>query len=304
MTPKKRRRRWRRWWIRQHRKVANGVVPHPHLSSLCVGRTISLLCSLGPFGGRRDTRFIRALLGEKHPANWTRTRPSTRRRRGAASSLPTTLVCQRTRGLLRRERRERWKGGLRLFWRRPWATISSEAAHQNWGPKDRCELREASRATEVATSMAVRRIARNIADITTGPDYHRTPEQPRSPCGDTTDTHTFARHNSATRANFWQSTSACRIENKTEQKGAARLPLVWPFNLPAAAEYNRAGLKDAMGVAVDSVGSRPTWRSWWSKRRDPVCGQVAPPHWNFAPPWSGQWVQQSHLSHYRRRLLI
>ena len=26
---------------------------HPHLSSLCVGRTISLLCSVGPFGGRR-----------------------------------------------------------------------------------------------------------------------------------------------------------------------------------------------------------------------------------------------------------
>jgi hypothetical protein len=69
-----------------------------------------------------------------------------------------------------------------------------------------------------------------------------------------------------------------------EQKGAARLPLVWPFNLPAGAEYNRAGLKDAMAVGVASGGSRPTWRSWWSKRRDPVCGQVAPPPLELRAP--------------------
>src|SRR6059058_3302164 len=80
------------------------------------------------------------------------------------------------------------------------------------------------------------------------PPEDRRPERSRSPGADTTDTYTCADYNSATRGNFGQSTSACRIENKTEQKGAARLPFVWPFNLPAPANSNRPGLKDAMGV--------------------------------------------------------
>ena len=58
----------------------------------------------------------------------------------------------------------------------------------------------------------------------TGADYHRRPERPRSLRADTTDTHTFAKHNWAIRGNFEQLTSGCRIENKTEQKVAARFP--------------------------------------------------------------------------------
>src|SRR6516165_2285902 len=40
----------------------------PHISSLCVGRTIFPISRLTPFGGRRDTRFILAFMDDKHPA--------------------------------------------------------------------------------------------------------------------------------------------------------------------------------------------------------------------------------------------
>src|SRR6516165_386134 len=40
----------------------------PHVSSLCVRRTIFAIPRLAPFGGRRDTRFILAFLGDTHPA--------------------------------------------------------------------------------------------------------------------------------------------------------------------------------------------------------------------------------------------
>jgi hypothetical protein len=87
--------------------------------------------------------------------------------------------------------------------------------------------------------------------ITTGADYHRRPERPRSPCADTTDTHTFAKHNSATRANFGQSTSACRIENRTEQKRAARFAFVRPFGPP-----NGGGI-------VTTLALKTRWELLW-----------------------------------------
>ena len=40
----------------------------PHVSSLCVGRTIFAIPRIATFGGRRDTRFILAYMGNKHPA--------------------------------------------------------------------------------------------------------------------------------------------------------------------------------------------------------------------------------------------
>src|SRR5262252_10881253 len=40
----------------------------PHVSSLCVGRTIFPIPRLAPFGGRWDTRFILAFSDAKHPA--------------------------------------------------------------------------------------------------------------------------------------------------------------------------------------------------------------------------------------------
>src|SRR5215469_3617187 len=43
------------------------VVAHPHLSSP-YGRTIFPIPRLAPLGRRRDTRFILAFLGDKHPA--------------------------------------------------------------------------------------------------------------------------------------------------------------------------------------------------------------------------------------------
>ena len=77
----------------------------------------------------------------------------------------------------------------------------------------------------------------------------RRPERPRSPCAGTTDTHTFAEYNSAIHGNFGQSTSACRIDNKTEQKKVAGFPFVRPFEPPAAAANStRAGPEDAMGL--------------------------------------------------------
>ncbi len=102
-----------------------------------------------------------------------------------------------------------------------------------------------------------------VVSITTEADYHRTPEQPRSPGADTTDTHTFAKHNSATRANFGHSTSACRIENKTEQKGAARFPSVQPFGPPNGVLpiVTSLALTTRWELAVDSGGVRLTWRS-------------------------------------------
>ena len=51
----------------------------PHVSSLCVGRTIFAIPRLAPFGGRRDTRFILAFMGDKHPAVMVASAPRTLR---------------------------------------------------------------------------------------------------------------------------------------------------------------------------------------------------------------------------------
>jgi len=45
------------------------------------------------------------------------------------------------------------------------ATFGGEVAHEGRGPKDRCELCEVARATEVAASLALRRIAANVAKL-------------------------------------------------------------------------------------------------------------------------------------------
>jgi hypothetical protein len=80
-------------------------------------------------------------------------------------------------------------------------------------------------------------------------------KRPRSSCAGTTDTDRFAEYKSASRGKFGRSTSACRIENKTEQNGSARFPFVRPFEPSAAAPNNtRASTEDAIELAVDSGG--------------------------------------------------
>jgi hypothetical protein len=80
-------------------------------------------------------------------------------------------------------------------------------------------------------------------------------ERPRSSCAGTTDTDRFAEYKSASRGKFGRSSSACRIENKSEQKRAAGFPFVQPFERPAATtDSTRAGAEDAMELAVDNGG--------------------------------------------------
>jgi hypothetical protein len=55
-------------------------------------------------------------------------------------------------------------------------------------------------------------------------------ERPRSSFAGTTDTDTFAEYKSASHGKFARSTSASRIEDKTEQKRSAGFP---PFEPPA-----------------------------------------------------------------------
>src|SRR6516162_11195402 len=54
------------------------------------------------------------------------------------------------------------------------------------------------------------------------------------------------RYNSAIHGNFGQSTSACRIDNKSEPKKVAGFPFVRPFE-PPAANSTRVGPEEAMG---------------------------------------------------------
>jgi hypothetical protein len=78
-------------------------------------------------------------------------------------------------------------------------------------------------------------------------------ERPRSSCAGTTDTDRFAEYKSASRGKFGRSSSACRTENKTEQKRAAGFPFLQPFEAPAATTNStRAGTEDAMELAVDN----------------------------------------------------
>ena len=117
-----------------------------------------------------------------------------------------------------------------------------------------------------------RRIAANIAKLPELPrrvlisaqrdpsrlseDFPSETERPRSSCAGTTDTDTFAECKSASHGKFGRSTSASRIEDKTEQKRAAEFPFVRPFEPPAgAANSNRASTEDAIELPVDSGGS-------------------------------------------------
>ena len=114
-----------------------------------------------------------------------------------------------------------------------------------------------------------RRIAANIAKLPELlPPHDRRisiedpTERPRSPCADTTDTHTFAKHNSATHANFRQLTSACRIESKTEQKWRRDFRLHSHLDPPSSGLPIVAELALKTRWELDSGGSRPTSRSW------------------------------------------
>ena len=64
-------------------------------------------------------------------------------------------------------------------------------------------------------------------------DFTSETERPRPTCGGITDTDTLAEYKSASHGKFGQSTSASRIEDKTEQKRTAKFPFVRPFEPPA-----------------------------------------------------------------------
>src|SRR6516225_12179835 len=65
---------------------------------------------------------------------------------------------QRTRCVLCRDRQRRAEACIRLLRRRTWAQISGQAAQQRRSSPDRCEPRKAARATNGATSLALRRL--------------------------------------------------------------------------------------------------------------------------------------------------
>ena len=64
-------------------------------------------------------------------------------------------------------------------------------------------------------------------------DFPSETERPRSCGAGTTDTDTFAEYKSASHGKFGRSTSASRIEDKKEQRRAAKFPFVRPFEPPA-----------------------------------------------------------------------
>src|SRR5262249_11983732 len=75
--------------------------------------------------------------------------------------LPAAVDCRGATRLLRRTRSQ-WTGAsVCLF--RAWAraALGRQVAHERRGPKDRCELCQVARATEVATSLALRTWQKN-----------------------------------------------------------------------------------------------------------------------------------------------
>src|SRR5215472_6893497 len=71
-------------------------------------------------------------------------------------------------------------------------------------------------------------------------DFPSETERPRSSCAGTTDTDTFAEYKSASHGKFGRSTSASRIEDKTEQKSAAKFPFVFEPPAGSRQQYTRS----------------------------------------------------------------
>jgi hypothetical protein len=108
-----------------------------------------------------------------------------------------------------------------------WSAISGEATHALRGAADRGEHRQAA-GTASKGIISSQRDPSRLSE-----DFPSETEGPRSSCAGTTDTDTFAEFKLASHAKFGRSTSASRIEEKTEQKRAARIPFVRPFESPA-----------------------------------------------------------------------
>jgi hypothetical protein len=134
-------------------------------------------------------------------------------------------------------------------------SLGGQVAHQRRGAADCGEYREAASESLISAQRDPSRLAEDFPSDT---------DRPRSSCAGTTDTDTFAEYKSASHGKFGRSTSASRIEDKTEQKRAAEFPFVrpfgppsgWPPTVPALAQKTRLSWLWIAGVRPRLAGER------------------------------------------------